>query len=322
MSVVYKKESGGVDLIKLTGSILVVMIHTRPFAGSALDYYVFSLCTIGVPYFFVISSYYFFRNGQNRKYFRRIIQLYATWFIIEIPIVWYRFFYNAEHVDNNIAHFIFSFFTGSTFPVSWYLMASFEGVLFVYILRHKLNNMHLLFIGIVSYGLCLFSSSYAFLTDNSFWNVIIHKITFGNSVFVGLIYIILGKILAEHANITETVKSWHLIAFLSLWFMEICILKGDFVNTGCFIILPFVAICLSALSLKSVVDLKENISLFMRKSSTLVYLFHPVAIFVLTHLFHLNFGIHLFLFTMMASFIFACVVYFFAGKYRILRLLY
>lgn len=313
-------EIGGVNIVKLIGSIMVVMIHTQPFYMTDLNYYVFCLCTMAVPYFFVISSYFYYKNGQQWKYIKRLLILYVVWLIIELPIVYYRFFHNDDTFVFNITKLLRKFISGSLFPGSWYLMALMEGMIFIKIIQRWLNNWWLLFISGIFYVLCLLSSSYSFLVENvAIWVTLNKWITFGNSFFVGVIYIVIGKILSERKLQNKNIL---LGFFFILWIIEFSLLKSDYKNTGCFLILPVFTFLLVVKSLNSQIQIDPIVSNIIRKSSTLIYLFHFIAVFVFSHLFKMHLGIVLFVLTLFVSVLFSIFICKFADKHRILRYLY
>lgn len=313
------------DVVKLIASILVVMIHTQPFIATPFNYYVFSLCTLGVPYFFVMSSYFYYKNGESLKYFMRILQLYAVWFLIELPLVYVRFFNNDDIVAMNVGQLLWKFVTGSTFPVSWYLMASLEGVALVRLLQRWLSNFGLMVFAISLYVLCLLSSSYSFMVESDTWNTITGVISFGNSFFVGVIYIVTGKVLAETGGMKVLSKAalWlMLVVFFILWIIEISLVKGDYINTGCFVCLPIFTMMLASLSVRLKFDLNDSVCRMLRKSSTLIYLSHPVVIFLLGYLFGAESGLLLFTATFMLCGLFAVIVHNMSFRFGWLKYLY
>lgn len=85
------KQHNLVDLVKFLLSILVVAIHMGvPILAE--------LGRIAVPYFFIISGYFFFgkynsspdlksRQRLFYKYSKRIMQLFSSWLVIYLPLV-------------------------------------------------------------------------------------------------------------------------------------------------------------------------------------------------------------------------------------------
>ncbi len=88
------KNLASVDLFKLIAAIMVVAMHSHAFIQNAnLDYWLTCLCRIGVPFFFVVGSYFYFKSNKPiSKYIKRLLILYIAWFIIEIPLIYEQFF--------------------------------------------------------------------------------------------------------------------------------------------------------------------------------------------------------------------------------------
>lgn len=86
--IVSKKYYTEIDLIKLLAAIGIVAIHTNlPFFDV--------IGRLGVPFFAIVSSFFFFRKWLSvankkdmlNKYLRRITYLYLLWQLIYIPFV-------------------------------------------------------------------------------------------------------------------------------------------------------------------------------------------------------------------------------------------
>lgn len=98
-----KSSYNSIDVFKFLAAIMVVAIHTNPF----FDYPVFnfiitSLCRIAVPFFFVFSSFIFFKTKNEKgkniiDFLKRIVILYCFWFVVELPIIIDRFFIQSDY---------------------------------------------------------------------------------------------------------------------------------------------------------------------------------------------------------------------------------
>lgn len=77
-----------VDLFKFIFSILIIGIHTNAMGFNILG-------RLGVPFFFMISSYFFFKKyltkntkdqyQQLKNYLKRLFFLFLSWQIIYLP---------------------------------------------------------------------------------------------------------------------------------------------------------------------------------------------------------------------------------------------
>lgn len=142
------KSYNSIDLFKFIAAILVVAIHTHPFGENPdVDYYFTCFCRIAVPFFFITTSFFFFRKAKPdiKAYTKRLSILYLLWFIIELPLVYYRFFVAFDHpLPIQILNLFRSLFFSNTWAASWYIMASIIAVNIVYFLSRKINNKNLL----------------------------------------------------------------------------------------------------------------------------------------------------------------------------------
>lgn len=203
------RQHQAIDVFKLIAAILVVAIHTQPFYGSGLDYYFTSFCRIAVPFFFTISSYFFWKKTcpNIKHYTKRIATIYISWLIIYLPTVVQDFFIEPDSpFMSRLAVFLRCLVFSNTFGVaSWYLMASIIGMLIIYVLSIFLSDKLLLLFSATIFAVCLTFDSYFYLVDNLEWSTLHHWIatTFcpASSFTVSLIYIAIGKILAKRDQI-------------------------------------------------------------------------------------------------------------------------
>lgn len=199
-----KKSLTGVDIFKLLAALGVVAIHT----GMPLF---LVLGRIGVPFFVIISSYFFFRHYlmldtyEAKKYLKKFIfrigMLFLSWEIFYIPLTIHN---NSALISQNkgknsiyiICKIIFDFFypvpsNGNGWGPSWYLLAIIAGVpIFVFVCKLLKNNLILL--GLISLIIELYyvlANGYGFLT---------HLSTLGTYAFPRIIvYIFLGLLLVH-----------------------------------------------------------------------------------------------------------------------------
>ena len=157
-----KYNSPLIDLLKLVLAVLVVGVHTISSVNSIGR----PILRLGVPVFFIISSYLFFikqnscttakkRKQGLIKYVKRILKLYLFWFIVLLPITVY---YNKWHINLSVDTFVVivqNFLFNQTFSGSWYLMALILGIAIVWALGEKrVNDLGIIIIGILLYLLC------------------------------------------------------------------------------------------------------------------------------------------------------------------------
>lgn len=255
-----KHNSRLFDLFKLILAVLIVGVHTL-----SIDFIVRPILRIGVPIFFIISSYLFFlkqrscntsleRKRALLKYVKRILKLYLFWFVFWFPIT---FIYNKWHlisVVDTLSILVRNFFFGDTFLGSWFLMASIIGVVLVWFFNEiRVKDTWIVILGIILYLMCCLSSTYSSLTSRVPWlmqTLSSYEFIFTkphNSFPAGILFIALGKILAQRSFYVPY-KILIVISFILfvLLYCEHFIVKslGIITMDDCYIMLPLLSLCL------------------------------------------------------------------------------
>ena len=73
-----KKNFVGIDLFKLIAAILIVILHSiGNYLGKVGNLFIANICCIAVPFFFIVSGYFFGRglekkgNYRKKEYFKK-----------------------------------------------------------------------------------------------------------------------------------------------------------------------------------------------------------------------------------------------------------
>lgn len=302
-----------VDLFKFFAAALIVCIHTRPFfAYPTLDlYWTRVICQVAVPFFFCFSSYIFFKRGKSVKaYIKRMLSLYLVWFIIEIPFIYLRFFHHQPILPATKT-FIVELLFHNTFFASWFITASWQAMLLVWLLVKR-------------------SETVTYITGLAFFGLFIYmvgggKLPFLNDVFKlpsfvqAVPYVTLGCFMAKHEGRTMKNKTGLLLflLFLIIAFLEV----RFFLPSATIGILPLTFILVSLLIHNNYVENTPFVS-FCRKSSILIYLLHGIVKQILVILFGIGYGIPMFLITWLLSVMGACLIIHLGSRVKILRILY
>lgn len=195
------KNYNGIDVAKLVFGIMVVAIHTMG------KYGLYPFLRIAVPMFFCISSFLFFEkcDGKNdsqrlKRFLFRNAKLYTFWFtVLLLPTLFIGGWLKGNLLVNAI-RFIVKIFVGSTFAASWYIPALMICIGIIYWCCKKVPDWVMLFISFLVYVLCCIASNYCgFLPEASilFRAIIIYPGTIYNSFPVGLLWVTLGKCMAN-----------------------------------------------------------------------------------------------------------------------------
>ena len=166
------KQYKSLDLAKFICAILIVVIHTAPFASySKLLTFGFRniIAVIAVPFFFLTSGFLAFKkfdslDGEKKKvyavsYFKRLAIMYLIWtavYFVFVAIKWSRRGFSVYSVLEYIKDF---FFEGS-YSTIWFLPALFTATLLVYVLHKRFRYSTIFAIACVIYLFTLGGSSY------------------------------------------------------------------------------------------------------------------------------------------------------------------
>lgn len=209
-----QSENVSVDLLKALFALGILALHTNCFGE--YNTYLVPIYRIGVPFFFVISSYFFFKKIAKTpereqksvlwKYIQRNLLLYVFWFVCSLPFV-----YNSRYASifeagflKGVLQLIQNALFSSTWMASWYIMATVIGTVIIYFLSKFLKNNALFILAFLVYLLCCFCCTwYNLFPDDSFvhsFRAAYTETTNGviyNSFPVSLVWITIGKIFAE-----------------------------------------------------------------------------------------------------------------------------
>ncbi len=300
------KRQDSFDIAKFVFALMVISIHVNPVFGGGIGSPVFPTTRIAVPMFFIFSGYFLFRKLRSKNdaeqfsdvkiYVTRLVKLYFVWFVLLFPITFLRKGYFEDGMGIGIIKLVKSFFLGSTFRASWYLMALILGILIVYGLSRITNDKVILCIGFIIYLCCSLLSNYSAIGETLKVISDIRQVypNMFNGFAVSIIWIALGKQFADDNSMIKISKFDVLIFILSfaLLFVENKVIvdfnlsvSGTQDNDCYLLLLPF---CCSLFRLVQAwnVNLKNREAVtFFRISSTVIYCLHASLISVLAIVF-------------------------------------
>ncbi len=248
-----------------------------------------------------------------------------------MPYVLRRFFLSSElSRTEQVYDFISHLFLGNTFYVSWYLMASIIAMGIIYFLSKRLNNTQLFLVAGCFYIVSMLSSSYYYLTTaipHPWIEYVVSKgINLENSFFAALIYMVIGKVLAENvavvskANLGAVCCCFAAVALIGVF--EIGFM-ADYVRfSDAYVSLPLITFFLLAFLLKLDVKIPAELSRTLRETSILVYLLHAV---VQGKLPLIGMGYHgkkAFVIVLLFSILLSLLIILLSKKIRVFKLLY
>lgn len=283
------KNYNSLDLGKFVAALMVVAIHTHPLEGTIIGDVIRDVfLRLAVPFFFITSSFLFFRKDPVFKdllhYIKRIMILYAFWAVFSIPLF---YVYHTPPYGEPIGfiQLIYNFFLSSTYPGSWFLMASAEAILLVWLLSRRLNNIWVVVVCGVLYVLneIFIQTNYSFL--------ILVKGNWANAS----IYFALGKLIADVKSFGNECKchSRYLqILYLCLAFVFLLDIVSLYV---CLSIHKWILVP-EAFFVFSIVLKQDTTKTLpyktLRRMSTMMYLSHFTFVAVVAFVLHHYVGIH------------------------------
>ncbi len=300
-----QKSDGKYDIFKFVLSIFIVAIHSELF-----PLVLYPWLRIAVPLFFVISSYFLFgklnrcsekqeKNSIVKNFVKRNLQLYAFWLFLFIPRLYNRREMFTENFLKGILSIVKTFFFGSTFGASWFIMASVIAVLLVFALSKRLNNKMLLIISLVIYFFVVVDSSYKFAFDKG--SIVYYIVTWYSRIFgspvcsfsVAMVWVTCGKCFAERTfNFSRKTYIVISVLFAVVLYGEWLFVKSRTgnINNDCYFSL--VPLCIGLFGwIKSLPPIVFEKSIYLRHCSTFIYPLHITMIAVVNFLYKNLFGI-------------------------------
>lgn len=144
-----KHQYAAIDIARYVSALLVVAIHVYPFADLSETfntYFIAIICRLAVPFFFVISGYFFFRKLKKddyegnldklKAYLWRIGKIYLIWTVIYLPYTIWNYV-SAGLSWQSLLSWIRDFFLNGSYYHLWFLPAMMLGMAIVWYLYEK-----------------------------------------------------------------------------------------------------------------------------------------------------------------------------------------
>ena len=281
-----KVDGDRFDVLKFVLATFIVGIHSQ------LTQVLQPVFRLGVPIFFIMTSYFFFlkqsqlatrgeQKAAMRGYALRILKLYLFWFIALLPlIIYYREWY-VDPGPGTIFKVMQCFLFSSTFRASWFLMASLLGISLVWFLSDKVKTSLLVAVSMLFYIICCLTSNYFYICEGipgfSQAYEAYHAVFTSpfNSFPVALIFVLAGKYLAEHPVFVPNTRliAVILLCFVTLYVEYACLDRQRVVCDDCYFSLLPLSVALFMLVGQSYVKI-GNDSKILRRYSTVMFCVH------------------------------------------------
>ncbi len=213
-----QKSNATIDIVKLIMAFLVVGIHTEPFGGVFwLDKGFGIITRMCVPFFFVASSYFFFRKeGSPFKYVKRLFILYALWSLIYLP------FDIPELATMSVPQILVRYLWNGNDHALWYLCGSIAGFLIVYLLSKFLSPKKVLILSLFFLLIGCLKSTYAPVWEELFTIPIYDFLGSRNGLFYAFPYYAMGLFIAKRDPAPTPGLARNLVGF-AVSFILLCV---------------------------------------------------------------------------------------------------
>lgn len=289
-----KGRNPSIDVFRYVCAVLVIAIHTGPFEeiNPTLGYIATDVIPrIGVPFFFIVSGYFYIRKLQNgekpfRQYFKRLITIYFVWsclyFLIE--------FMQWGHADprgfivNCITTFVYY---GSSYHF-WFFPALIFALCFTTFLWRLGGRRILIPLSIVLYTVGVLGCAYynvfqnipllgQFFAHPQFDNI--RRILLMGFPFFSGGYIVLKS--KEKISKQQGLRLW--IVSLMIWILEIVVVVNMQYQRSIVLTFGLYPLVLSTLTVlvQNPLPKLQGISDTSRKLANFTYYAHPALILLI-----------------------------------------
>ena len=309
-----RKNYDMIDIFKLISAVLVVFIHANDTPNVHVDLIVKSFSRFAVPFFFVVSGF-FFKKGLDRanskrdyffKYQKKLILIYVFWALVNIPLqlnTYLNLYSDASAIKILLLMCRRILLCGSGFV--WYILAMIEAAVVIYLIDKYKKRWAL--VALIILGLILgiifdsfndvLSGTPLGLINNLFYNIFSWS---NNFIMKGIPFMGLGYLFAIKIPKIKLSISWLLFCTASILNIVLCCLEylqisEIFTQIQWYYILSNVqTVCFFLIAVKTQISIPSGICRTSRELSSAIYFLHPYMIYqIIEVIFGHNFNIDL-----------------------------
>lgn len=216
----------GLDLLKFILAIMIIAAHCRLFEEfSDVKVLADRLFSIAVPLFFAMSAFFFVRkidsldeSGKRKqisKTIKRLAILFAIWYVLMLPMTWFKWWSVATLKET-----VFALFLSCTLNGYWFIKALIINTAILYLCRDKKAMILLFAISIIVY--LIFA-----------YNYILHYLPIDLSPYYSFYYhtsyFCVGAIMARYYDkiLLFRLSSWTLLGLWIILFVLLSFLQVD-----------------------------------------------------------------------------------------------
>ncbi len=302
-----RRQYKSLDVAKFISAILIIIIHTAPFASysKALTFGFRNIvCVIAVPFFFFTSGFLAFkkidsleenkRKDYVKSYLSRIAVMYFIWSAVYFVFVCIKWSRNGFSIYS-VLEYVKDFFFEGSYSTIWYLPALFSATLFVYLLKKILSYKQIFVLSIVVYLFTMGGSSYYGLVTNVPFIKAIYDVyysffdTIKNGLLFGMPFVALGAYVSDNEESavsgTKGFKAFVPVVIfgLALAIEEVVIAYFNWNSKGVDTVICLIPFTYFLAKFLIVTDfkVKDNICVLLRKYSILMFLTQRIPISII-----------------------------------------
>lgn len=279
-----KKCFGLVDWFRLPAALMVIAIHTAPFASvcPVLDVVLtYGLSRIAVPFFLMTTGYFVLGHGDNGTYVRflkKTLVLYTAAVLLYVPVMWY-----AGKLPEGPLKLLKMLVFDGTFYHLWYFPALILGSLLVKRILGVCSPGGAAAVTGILYLIGLLGDSYYGLVErvpvlHSFYEGLFQISSYTrNGIFYAPLFLFLGAALGKRGAQKPGPKAAAGLAAAVLLLLAESYLTDDFGlqrHNSMYLALPVVMYLFYPFLLQGTRKAPD----FLREGTAFLYVIHPIAV--------------------------------------------
>lgn len=288
-----KQRYDSVNIMRIVSALLVIAIHTSIFGSvnpTANAIVTKGISRIAVPFFFISTGYFMFKNinreGYIKNFIKRLVKIYLIIGVIDVFLI---IPYISVRLQGGFIKALQVILIGGITESLWYVPAIILSVLVVSVFIKKNWIKPLVIVSILLYIIGILGDSYYGLIVNTPLEKIvdIYKMIFintRNGITFSVPFVAIGALMAK-GNIVNSIKNikYAVLGFSILLGIEAYLLNANniAIDTNMYIslilLVPAIFICL--LNLKF--EISERTSNILREMSLWVYCVHETIMLML-----------------------------------------
>lgn len=285
------KNYTGIDYFRFIAALLIIAIHTSPFASfSETGDFILTrvVARVAVPFFLMTSGFflisrYAYNNNKLWIFVKKTALIYGIAMLIYIPINLYNSYFKMDSLLPNIIKDII--FDGTLYHL-WYLPASIIGAVIAWYLVRKFDYQVALSVTLILYFVGLFGDSYYGVSErigllNGLYNLIFQVSDHTrNGIFFAPIFFVLGGLIADNSRKFTFRKSIYGfgISFVLMFAEALTLHFFDLQRHYSMYI--FLLPCMYFF-FNIILYFKGKRNVWLRTSSLIVYIIHPMMIVII-----------------------------------------